>query len=209
MAADTYHWQNTGTGLFAYYSNIPWEAETIPPGTYFETYVDASSYVSNAADTIGNGVCVSYWSFTIDKHGDWVDGPSYGACGPATTLKLDKQLGTGRVVASIPIVDCTAWDKETGECVGDLIEVGTFGVNLTLTGTGPIFRNHGTSSGGTAGYYQSTYHGTGTNRSATPAGSVTLNGASIIGGATTTGGSLWSSRDGGVDITVCNPRTGC
>ena len=209
MAAETTHWRNSGTGLFAYFSNVPWDAETIPEGTYFETYVDASTYVSNGADTIGNGACVSYWSFTIDKHGNWVGGRAYGACGEATVLTLAKQLASGRVVASIPIVDCTAWNDETGECTGDWVTVGTFGVDLTLTGTGPLYRNHGTSTGGTAGFYQSSYHGSGTNRTASPAGSVTLDGSSIIDGATMTGGSLWSFREGGVDITICKPTTGC
>lgn len=59
LAADTDHWRNTGTGLFAAWSNVPYDAETIPPGTYFETYVDASSRVSGGADTLGNGVCVT------------------------------------------------------------------------------------------------------------------------------------------------------
>lgn len=38
---------------------------------------------------------------------------------------------------------------------------------------------------------------------------MTLDGVSIIDGATMTGGSLWSFRDGSVDVMVCKPNTGC
>lgn len=209
MAAETYHWQNTGRGLFAYYTNVDWGVETIPPGDYFETYVDASSHVSDGADTIGDGLCVDTWTFTIDESGEWIDEGGYGACGEAATLTVEKRLGSARVIGTVPVEDCTEWDDETGECIGEWGLLGTFEVDLTLTGVGPIYRHHGASSGGTAAFYQSTYHGNGTDRAADVSGTVTFEGVSVIDGATMSYGSLWSFREGGVDIMVCKPSTGC
>lgn len=211
LAADTYHWRNSGNGFMAAWSNIPWELEQIPPGTYFETSVDASTSVSGmtVANTMGDGLCVNSWTFTVDNDGNWVDESGFGACGDATLFQVDKKLGSAHVTGSIPILDCTAWDDETGECIGEWTTLGTFAVDVTMTGTGPLYRHHGASSGGTAGLYQYTSHGNGTERSGIPSGSVTLDGASAINDATTTGGSLWSYREGGVDIMICNTHSGC
>jgi hypothetical protein len=209
MAAETYHWQNSGRGLGAYFTNIDYGLETLPPGDYFETYVDASQYVSDTADTIGDGLCVGSWSFTVDGDGNWTDESWSGACVEATTLTVDKRLGSASVAGTIPVEDCTEWDEDSGECIGDWILLGTFEVDLTLTGVGPLYRHHGAQTGGTAGLYQYTSHGNGTDRAADVAGTVTFEGASVIEEATMSGGSLWSFREGGVDIMVCKPSTGC
>jgi hypothetical protein len=212
LAADTYHWRNSGDGLSAMWTTVPWDVEVIPPGTYSETWVDASTSIDNGMgtyDTTGNGVCLSYWKATVDQDGNWTEETYLSACGDPTVFSVDKRLGGGRLVATLPVIECTEWDKETGECIGEPTLIGTFDIDLTLAGTGPIYRNHGTSSGGTAGFYQETSHGTGTDRAAIASGTVRLDGASVIGGATATMASLWSFRNGSVSISICKPSTGC
>lgn len=211
LAADTYHWRSSGNGFMAVWSDVPGGLEQIPPGTYFETSVSASTSMSDmsTADTMGNGLCVNHWTFTVDGDGNWVDESGFGACGDAAVFQIDKKLGSAHVTGSVAVQDCTAWDDETGECIGDWITLGMFAVDVTMTGTGPLYRQHGASSGGTAGFYQYTSHGNGSERAGIPSGSITLDGASVIDDATMSGGNLWSYKDGGVDIMICNKRTGC
>lgn len=212
LAADTYHWRNSGDGMSAGWSNVPWDQEVIPPGTYFDTWVDVSTNIEGGMgtyDTMGGGICVNQWTFTIDADGNWTDESGMGTCGDPTSFTMDKRLNSARVVATLPVMECTEWDKDTGECIGEPVLLGTFAVDLTLAGNGRILREHGTSSGGTAGFYQSTYHGTGMHRTAIASGTVTFDGASVIGGATNSGADMWSMRSGGVDIMICKPSTGC
>lgn len=207
-SSETWHYRNYGKGLFAGWANIPWDAEVLPPGDYFATTIDASSVVVANGDTAGNGVCLSHWSFTVDKRGRWVDETWFGGCGEASLLAIDRLLASGRVVADFELQDCVAWDEQTGECL-EWASFGTLAVDLTVRGDGPLYRRHGTSTGGVAGFYQYTSHGSGLDRNGIPSGSVTLDGVSLIAGATTTGGSLWSFKDGGTEIVICNQRTGC
>jgi hypothetical protein len=108
LAADTYHYRNSGTGLSASFSNFPWDQEQIPPGTYFETYVDASSSI-RGTDGATSDICVSSWTFTIDADGNWTDEDGFGYCGQASLLTLDKKLASGHVVATFPIEECLDW----------------------------------------------------------------------------------------------------
>lgn len=201
LAATTYHYQERGSGLGAYYTNVEWdESGNLLPGSYFETYVDAASSMAKgdgiwAADY----VCVGHWQFTIDKKGNWTDESGFSVCGEADTLAVDRLLSAANVVATLPVEECLAWDEETGECT-EWISLGTLEVDLTVTGTGRLFRYHDTSSGGVAGLYQYTSHGNGTQRAATPGGSVTLDGASLIEGATLSDGWLFKSKTGYVEV---------
>jgi hypothetical protein len=211
-AADTYHYRMTGSSASASWTNMPAGVDQLPPGQYWQTDVFAGSQVEGAVsvqDTMGNGLCVSYWTFAIDANGEWIDGPSVSACDAEAQIVFDPRLRSDRLVGTIPIMECTAWDDMTGECVGEWVQTGTFAVDLTLTGTGPTYRTHGTSSGGTAGMSQYTSHGTSQERMAVASGTVTYNGTSITAGATAQSGTLWTSKNGYVEITICNAKTGC
>lgn len=89
----------------------------------------------------------------------------------------------------------------------------TISVDLSWTGTGPLFRSHGTSTGGTAGYYQYTWHGTGLDREGVPSGTITFDdgsgAVSLISGWDHSSGWLWQYRSGSVDVSICRPGTGC
>lgn len=199
LGASTYHIREQGSGLGASFRNFDWDEE-LPPGTYFETYIDASSYLAvGSEDYQDQYACVFHWSFTIGDGGEWLDDSSVGGCGTVDELAVGSRLDSGHVAGAIPVEDCLEWDEETGECL-EVAEVGLIEFDLTFTGDGPINRWHGTNSGGIAGGYQYVSHGTGADRAAVPAGSLTLDGASLIDGATRTDGFLFRSRGGWVDI---------
>jgi hypothetical protein len=200
-AATTSHYQERGSGLNAGFSNVVWDEDgNIAPGDYFETWVDASTYLSKGDGSwMYQYVCINRYAFTIDADGNWIDDAWFGACGKATVLTLDKGLNTGRLIATFEAEDCLAWDEETWECL-ETVPLGEVAVDLTLTGTGRIERWHGTNSGGTAGSYQYTAHGNGSSRSADVSGTVTLDGASLTAGATSAYGWMFTSRNGYVDV---------
>ena len=110
----------------------------------------------------------------------------------------------GQVVGSIQYQDCLDVD-----CT-QLGRVHTLGVNVAVTGVGPVYRSHGTGSGGAAGYFHYTAHGTELDRSATiSSGTVTLDGASLIGGSLFTDAMLFNIKSGETDMYFCQPKLGC
>jgi hypothetical protein len=199
MAATTYHMREMGAGLNAYFTNAEWGEEGLPDGSYFETYVDAAEWVATGDSGYEGGyVCVSRYEFTIED-GNWTDDTWFGACGNYDSLTIARRLASGNVTATFDAIDCVAWDDTTGDCIEE-INLGTVEIDLTATGSGPLVNYHGTSSGGTAGQYQYTYHGNGSWRDASVTGSVTLDGVSLIDGATQSGGSLFKTKSGWVDV---------
>lgn len=201
MAAGTSHYQERGTGMDAGWTNLTWDEEgNIPAGDYFETYVSAASYVAKGDGSwTDQYVCIDHYTFSVDAEGNWIDGDYLSACGTADTLMVNGRLAGGQVTASFEAQDCTAWDENTGECT-EWTDLGTLAVDLTLSGIGRIEQYHSTNSGGTAGLYQYTSHGTGSDRMADVVGSVTLDGASLTDGATMSYGWLFQSRSGYVDV---------
>jgi hypothetical protein len=206
MAAEVWHWSGGGTGAEAYWTNMDWEAETFPPGSYYETYVAVSTEASPAADTMGGGLCVYHYGFTILENGDWIEEPWGEACGDPSTLTFERRFNGAHVAGTLPFTTCTAWDEQD-ECI-ETFE-GTFEIDLTFTGYGPTIRSHDSSNGGTAGVWQYSWHGSSQSRSATVSGTVTLDGSDITAGATDSWADLWKSRDHSVEIQVCRPTTGC
>ncbi|MCJ7709962.1 MAG: hypothetical protein MUQ32_03945 [Chloroflexi bacterium] len=200
-AATTSHSQERGSGLSAGFSNVVWDEDgNLAPGDYFETYVDAATYVAKTDGSwMYQYVCIDHYEFTITRRGRWVDESWFYACGEATTLTLGKGLGSGHLLATFEAEECLAWDEATWECT-EPISLGTIDVDLTLTGTGRVERWHGTGSGGTAGSYQYTSHGSGSSRSADVSGTVTLDGASLTTDATPAYGWLFTSKNGYVDV---------
>ena len=203
-AAESFQFRGQGNWASASFSDVPFSEETIPPGTYFYTDVWASSsIVTGEGQTYeDSGVCVFHSEITIDADGNWSEDNFFGACG-AGQLTIARRLGSGSIVATIPMQECLNWDKDTGECL-EAVDLGTIDVDLTLTGTGPTYRYHGTSSGGSAGLYQYSQHGTGSSRAAVPAGTLTF---TATDGSETdlTGGvagwaSLQQSRDGYIEV---------
>ncbi len=201
LAADTYHYRERGSGVSAWFSNFEWDEDgNLPPGTYWEVYVDAATYVAR-----GDGAwqsdfaCVSSWSVTVTPEGEWMGEGGVGWCGEGASINLAKKLGSATLTASFEVLDCLAWDEETGECL-DEIDLGTFEVDLSFTGAGPLERYHGTSGGGVPGQYQYSYHGNGTQRSADVSGTVTLDGESLIDAATMTGGWLFQTKSGYMEV---------
>ncbi len=201
LAADTYHYRERGSGVSAWFSDFEWdESGNLPPGTYSEVYVDAASYVAR-----GDGAwqsdyaCVSSWSVTVTPEGEWIDEGGFGYCGEADVLTLSKKLGGGQLTASFEVEDCLAWDEATGECL-DAVVIGTVAVDLAFSGVGALERYHGTYSGGTAGQYQYTSHGNGVQRAADVFGTVTLDGASLIDEATMSGGWLFQTKSGYMEV---------
>lgn len=189
--------------------DIEW-TDPLVPGSYFETWVDASSFVTSedGQTYAGSGACASSYHFTIDADGGWTDDSYIGGCVDGATFTIDaRKMTRAALVAEIPVTGCQEWDPDTGECTDEVD--GTISVDLIWAGTGPMLRNHGTSSGGTAGYYQYTSHGTGTQRQGDPSGTITFNGGSLISDATYSDGWLWQYRSGSVDVSICRPGTGC
>ena len=199
MAAPTFHTRETGTGFNAYFTNAVWDEEGLPDGSYFETQVGAAERVARGEFGYEDAVvCVWHLEFTI-VGGNWTDESWFGACGPYDSLTITKKLASGNVTASFDALDCATWDDTTGECIEE-INLGTVVIDITATGTGPLTNYHGTGSDGTAGQYQSTYHGNGSYRAASVTGTVTLEGASLIAGATQTDGAIFKTKSGYVDV---------
>ena len=118
---------------------------------------------------------------------------------PYDSLTIAKKLASGNVTASLDIVECPAWDETKDECI-DEVNLGTVEIDITATGSGPMTNYHGTGSWGTAGQYQSTYHGNGSNRDASATGTVTFEGESLIADPTQTGGEMFKTKNGYVDV---------
>ena len=205
-AAESFHFRGQGNWANASFSNVPFSEETIPPGTYFYTDVWASSsIVTGEGQTYeDSGVCVFHSEITIDADGNWSENNFFGACG-AGDLTIARRLGGGSIVATIPVEECLAWDEATKECL-EVVSAGTIDVDLTLTGTGPTYRYHGVSSGGSAGIYQYSQHGSGTSRAANPSGTLTFTAAdgsvTDLTGGVVGSASLQQSRDGYIEVVV-------
>lgn len=198
-ATDTFHYVNYGRGMFAAWDDIEWSEEGPLPGTYFQLMVDALEYVEATADTTGGEVCVWYESFILAEDGDGEVIESFGGCGSADAFAVDKKLAAGHVEATIPIEECLVWDEETGECL-ESETIGTVSLDVTAVGVGRIERSQSKYSGGLPGSYHYSSHGKSLYRSAEVDGSVTLDGTSLTEGALWTGGSLFWSRDGYLEV---------
>ncbi len=201
------HFRSSGNSASASFSNVPWDAETIPPGSYFYTDVWASNYIINANGEVfeDNGVCVFHEEFTIDGNGDWTSQVGFGDCTSGADLSVSRRLTGASAVANVPVGYCAAYDPNNEECL-DFVDLGTVMIDLTWSGFGPIERYHGTGSGGSAGNYQYTYHGTGSGRAATASGTIDLvaldGSVQDLTGGLTGNGSLSRSRDGYTEVIV-------
>ena len=204
-AAETYTFRGEGNWANAVFTNVPFDEEQIPPGSYTYTEIYASSSITTGEGETyeDSGVCLYHVQFTIDTDGNWTEESFVGACGSGD-LTIAKRLSGGSIVATFPLEECVLWDEETKECL-EIVSLGSIDVDVALTGTGPTYRYHGVSTGGTAGFGQYTQHGSGSSRAANVAGTVTL---SLDGSVTDlTGGvegfgSLQQSRDGYVEVYV-------
>jgi hypothetical protein len=204
-AAEAFQLRGEGNWASVWYSNLPNGEEPIPPGTYVYTEVFASSTIFTGEGEIyeDSGVCLFHAEITIDADGNWSENNFLGTCGYGE-LTIARRLSAGSIVASFPLEECLVWDEETKECL-EMVSVGSIDVDLALTGTGPTYRYHGVSTGGTAGIHQYSSHGTGTSRTANAAGTLTLsvNGAvTDLTGGVPGFGSLQQSRDGYVQVNV-------
>lgn len=212
LAAETFHHVDSGSGLSAGFTNAPDEGP-LEPGTYFATWVDASSSIGVAEHSLGSGVCVYHVQVTVIDNENWILDREVSACAEGAAITIDRRLNEGRVVATIPDIErCLLHDEETWECLESEL-VGTLEVDVTVDGTGPLYRSHDAGSGGTAGFYQYAYHGTGASRDGLPSGSVDLTEpdgdvVSLVDGTTQTYGSLWNFKSGGVDISFSSPEPG-
>lgn len=207
-ATDTYRFTMSGSWASATFSNIPWEAEELPPGDYFYTDIWASEALYTGDGTFEeNGVCVSHESFTVDDQGEWTSEDWFDACVDGADLTVSSRLTSASLSASLPIVECV-YDEQTDECI-DIIDRGTVELALDLIGVGPVAHGHGTDSGGTAGFEQYVSHGTYVTRDAVATGSVEL--VSPAGEVTDlTGGQdgdgwLQSSRNGSTEVLITRP----
>ncbi len=202
-SADVYRVRATDDVVVASFSNFPdGEWESPPPGEYFFADVVAASELASGSEAYdGNFACVSYEAFSVDETGEfwWLGGVF--ACGPVTTLVIDRRLQSAELVATLPVEDCAAWDEQTGECL-EPIELGAVEIDLSFDGIGRIERQHSSSAGGVAGEYSYASHGIGSVRDAIPSGTVTLDGESLIAGATTVNGALMSFSGGWVEISL-------
>jgi hypothetical protein len=206
-AASTSHVRERGSTLEAYFTNEVWDVvaeDTTPggglaPGDYFDTYVYGATWLEKAGGTTSNEqICVDHYGFTIDAEGNWTDETWFSVCGDAQTLTLDRNLASGRVVGSFDATECSDWDED-GNCMASS-SIGVVSLDLTFAGTGSLERWHGTDSGGAAGGYQYTAHGTGAQRTADVTGTVALDGTSIIDGALYSDGWLSTVKSGYVDV---------
>lgn len=204
--SDSFHFRGSGSSASAFFTNVPMNLEQIPPGSYFYTDVWAShSIVTGDGSYEDSGACVFHETFTIDAEGTWTSDAWFGTCVSGADLSFAKRLAGASLVATMPLIECTAWDDATGECLV-LVESGTILVDLTWLGVGPTYRYHGTGSGGTAGNHQYTYHGTGSSRNASLSGSATLvrpdgSEQDLTGGLDGLG-SISQSRDGYVEVII-------
>jgi hypothetical protein len=206
-STESYHFTDRGSGLVASWTNVPWDQMEIPAGTYWEVDVDASSSVTHGTKTYANGVCVTIFSITFDTSGNGF-GIGYGYCGDAAALTVDNKLNGGYVAGTIDFYGCTTWD-ENGNCTNDEAWH-TLGVDLSVSGTGPLYRSHGTSSGGAQGFYHYTSHGTEIDREGVIASAdITLDGASIIADSASSSASLFDVKSGETDVFFCRPTLGC
>ncbi len=82
-------------------------------------------------------------------------------------------------------------------------------MNVSVAGTGPIFRSHRTSSGGANGLYHYTTHGTENDRAGVASGTVTLDGVVVNAGGMDIGSHLFTSKSAETDVIFCQPKLGC
>jgi hypothetical protein len=199
-AADTFHYRNSGSGVFAAFSQFP---EEWPPaaGTYFVTDVNASEDVEAGGETFGPGVCVFHDAIVVDDDGNIIDETSFGACAEGADLQIDRRLEHATLSASLEVTECLAYDEETWECIEE-ISLGQLDVDLEFEGVGPIERSHSTGSFGSAGLYQLTGHRGSSDRAALVSGTVELDGQSLIDGATEQDAAMFSSRGGEVEVII-------
>jgi len=204
MAAETFHHIDSGSGLFGFFTNAPFE-EQLQPGTYFATWIDASSSIGLGEHSLGSGVCVYHVQVTVVDEETWIYDRELSACAEGATITVDRRLAEAHVVATIPDIErCLLYDEETWECLESEL-LGTLEIDVTVEGVGPIYRSHDAGSGGTAGDWQYAYHGVGASRAGVPSGTVDLTEpdgdvVSLVDGATFADGSLWSFKSGGVEI---------
>jgi len=203
FAAETAVVRLEGSIIEAAFTNVPpdFDWDNPPTGDYFFTWVFAADVVAVGAEEPGDRyACVDHWGFTVDENGEYGDkGDGVFACGEASTLSIDRRLSSGHLVATMPVIDCLAWDDETGECL-EPVELGNLEIDLVLTGVGAIVRERGTSTGGVAGVYSYVQHGTASSRDATPEGTIALDGESLIAGATSSDARLVSASQGYVEV---------
>ncbi len=198
----------TASSSFAYgsFTNLPMDGEELPPGTYFYTDVWASEWIVTGDAAYEEGsVCVFHGEFTIDADGNWTGEQWLGACASGADLSIARRLTGASVMATLPVEECLAWDEASGECL-EVVSLGTILVDLSWIGDGPIYRSHGSYSGGVAGYYQYASHGTASGRDALLAGSATLtrpdgSEADLTGGLDGSG-FMWQSRGGSVEVII-------
>lgn len=194
-----------GSALGAFYSNIVWDQNGfIPPGDYFVLYLDAAKSLSLGGDPFeSNYAAVYYESFTVDSYGNFLPGEPFYTSFPVTSLKV-LSLNTGRFVGSGTVQKCVAWNEWGYECIEWVSR--QLAVDVTVSGVGDATRWHGTQAWGTAGYYQTASQGVGAWRASVPTGgTVTLDGRSLLAGASSTGGYLYQAKSGLIEVTHWSP----
>jgi hypothetical protein len=196
MAATTTIMSGSSLGLNAKSSDERFDGGgNLLPGTYIEAVVSGSTGVSvvDHVSSLEDYVCAFYLQFTQYETGGGTDWAVFG-CATPDTLTINPGLLSGRLVASFPATRC---DYGTGECVA----AGTFAVDVTATGDGKVM----TSGYGGQNCHEppvvvctanARYH----FRSADVAGSLTLNGVSVLVGGAWTSGDL-NKYEGGSRVT--------
>jgi hypothetical protein len=204
LAADVSHRSLSGTGMTAIYDNTEYDTDGgyLPGGPYTTVQVDGSidTYTGYAVwpDDPWVDATARVWlqSFMVDENGVAYDVLAGSNGGPYEALTLSPKLAGSHLVANYEVWLCRYVD---GVCVGN--ELVTVDVDLTLTGVGKTSRYGDGSSGGTPGEYRTAWHGTGWQRDAGVAGTLTVNGAPLPSDGTWRG-VLNEYGQGVVEVTV-------
>jgi len=187
LAADVTHRSLSGTGMTAIYDTTAYDADGgyLPGGPYYTVQVDGSIDTYRGAwswpDDPWVDATARVWlqRFMVDENGGPYDVIAGTVGGAYETLTFSPKLAGSHLVASHAGWVCRWVD---GACVD--WELVTVDVDLTLTGVGKTSRYGDGSSGGTPGEYRTAWHGTGWQRDAGVAGTLTVNGAPLPGGGT-------------------------
>lgn len=199
-AAASYHFSERGTGAEAFFSTFPADGIPVANTVYRDTFVGASSTIvrSDGATFSGSGLFFDSFTYTFDDLGTWTPVSEAFGFADGASLQVDRKLLAGAIAGAGAAIICDIDPSWNYTCTD-----GTFSTTASLTGQGPLFRQHGTSSWGIAGGYQSTGHGTGSYRNASATGTLTVNGSAMDLGSNW-GGDMFRFTNGWNDVQICH-----
>ena len=135
-----FSYSSTGITADAFFSDAPADGNLVPRTTYHDTFISASQSATRSDGTTSQGSFAIFdqYSYSIDRHGDFVFlGERFGYA-EGVDFSADKKLTQAALSATLPVDNCDA----NYDCVAG----GTQQVSVTWTGYGTLTRVRGTNT---------------------------------------------------------------